>query len=238
MSIWGLPKTGKSHLALTWPGPIAAIEIGETGIEDLLYKFLDKEVRYLPLALGTLRPEISDHEKLLRQFEKTLDEVIASDARTLIIDSTSRLWRTIRVVMNELSFKENERKKQNRADYEKANDYFEEIVQRVRTNRNLNLVLLHRHRELYAMVPNDSGVSTLQATGQVEARDYRGIDNLVSVIIQTQEGMVFDARTREQVPALLHKIELCRPDRSLNGTVIRDMDYTKLMERIYGKVVE
>lgn len=213
------------------------MEIGETGIEDLLWKFRDEDIRYVPLAITALAPSIADHRDLLKRFEAELDKAVNSDAATIVIDSASRLWRSIRIVRTEDAHLDSQRRSKNQADYELANDYFEQLVQRVRTARHLNLVLVHRHREKYRVLPDGSGRDTLQPTGEMEARDYSGIENLVQVIVRCDLGKKFDPKTKTDITIPMHVIETCRFDLSLNGVVVPNMDYGVLVEKIYGRVL-
>ena len=227
--IWGVPKSGKTHLALTFPDPIAAIEIGETGIEDLLWKFEreGKEIEHIPIFVPNLSMSASDHNRILTEFEKKLKEVVANPKyKTVVIDSMSRLWRSIRVVKTEEAHQISERQKKNQADFELANDYHEQIVMMARTRKDLNVVLVHRHRDVYAQVLNpETGRSQLTATGDVESRDYKGLENIVQLMIRT------DARGGK----FYQTLELCRFDARLNGRVYEGFGYPQLMEQLFGE---
>ena len=221
MSLWGMPKSGKTHFALTLPGKIVAIEIGETGIEDLAWKFRKdgKEIIHRPLISPSLSVTLADHKKILVDFEATLRAAIAdTTVKTIIIDSMSRLWRSIRVVKTEESFADSVRTKRNQADYELANDYHEQIVQLVRMRPDLNLVLVHRHREIFA-----KNGESLQATGEVESRDYRGLENIVQIVMRT------DIKDKK----FYQTMEYCRFDARLNGRVFEGYDYDKLVKFLF-----
>ena len=237
VSGWGEPKKGKSHFALTFPEPIQAIEIGETGIEDLLPTFKGKQITHTPLIMPVLSPEVGDHQKLLTAFEKVLLATVKQDSgyRTLVIDSASRLWRSVRLVMTAKSLEESVRRKGSQADYELANDYFEQIIQLVRTKPDLNLVLLHRHRDVWRTQTDENGRDRSGATGEVEARDYKGIENMVQLVIKFDTGMRFDPRTKAEVESFMHTIQLCRFNRNIQGMKVPNMDYNLLMERVFGR---
>lgn len=229
-SIWGPPKSGKTWLALSFPEPIVAIEVGETGIEDVLYMLPDKKVTHIPLTLRSLAPTLSDHEGLLADFDEQLQKIVEADYATLVIDSTSRLWRSIRVVMTEQAFQENVRKKRNRADYELANDYMEQVIQVARQNRAMNIVLVHRHRDKFLV--DEAG--QLKETGEIESRDYRGLENMVQVMVRTGRGPIFDPKDKETKQGFVHLIELCRFNPALEGTKIPYLDYDRLVGRLFG----
>ena len=239
VSGWGEPKKGKSHFALTFPEPIQAIEIGETGIEDLLNKpeFRDKKITHTPITMPVLSPEVADHQKLLTRFEKVLLDSVKLDSgyRTLVIDSASRLWRSVRLVMTEKALEDSIRKKRSQADYELANDYFEQIIQLVRVKPDLNLVLLHRHRDVWRTQTDENGRDRSGATGEVEARDYKGIENMVQVVLKFNTGTRFDAKTKGQIESFMHTIQLCRPNHRVVGLTVPDLDYNTLMERVWGR---
>lgn len=240
-SAWGEAKDGKSHFGLTFPSPIKAIEVGETGIEDLLPKFRaeGKVIDYVPLIIPVFSPSVSDHAQLLREFERVVLATVNEykEGGTLLIDSGSRLWRHVRIVKTDEAHEEAQRKKKNQADYELANDYFEQIIQVVRRNSLLNLVMIHRHREKFAMVMNDSGNQVLQATGEVEARDYKGMENMMQIQVRCGKGLWFNPRTKESEQVFMHTIEHNRFNKPLEGRRVKEMDYQKLMELTFGKVV-
>ena len=228
-SVWGLPKTGKTHFAFSFPKPLHAIEIGETGVEDLASIHPDWDIRYRPLIIPNLSPSIADHEKMLAEFEESLNEAVNSDARTLIIDSFSRLWRSVRLVKTEEGFQNSLRQKRNQADYELANDYIEQVIQVARRNRTMNIVLVHRHRDIF----RKDGDGKLVNTGEAEARDYRGMDNLVQVAVRTEKREFLNPKTREKEVDFGHVVELCRFNAELQGVMVRRLDYDKLMGRIF-----
>ena len=232
-SIWGMPKSGKSHLGMTWPKPMMAVEVGETGIEDLLHKF--DGVDYRPIISSSLRMGLADHRTILAEFEKCLDTAIKDTVlRTLLIDSTSKLWESIGLVLTDEAFQEQQRTKRNQADWSLANNYFEQIVQKARRNRTLNIVFIHRHREKYSKMMGENGRESLQATGEYEARDYKGLENLAPLVIRTGTGNRINQRTQKPEQHFLHTIELCRYAPHLQGSQVWDMDYTKLMERVWN----
>lgn len=233
-SLWGPPKSGKSHIPLlTFPEPVAGIEIGETGIEDLAIMHPERDIRYYPLIIPNLVPSRGDHEKLLAEFDEKLNEVIDhkdfKDGGTLAIDSASRLWRSIRVVKIEETHEASERTKKNQADYEGANEYMEQIVQTARRNRRLNIIFVHRHREIYRMVDGK-----LQDTGNIEGRDYKGMENLVQIQIRTGKAEYFAGKDKPKVLDFAHTIEHCRFKPELEGMMVRRLDYNKLMELMFN----
>ena len=229
VSIWGPVKSGKTHLGLSFPRPIHAVEVGETGVEDLTIMHPDWDVRYRSLIIPNLSPSLADHEKLLAELDETLHEAVESDAATFLVDSFSRVWRSVRVVKTEEGFQNSQRLKRNQADYELANDYVEQIIQVARKRRNMNIVLVHRHREVYRK--DDEG--KLTATGDLEARDYKGMENIVQLQIRTGKQQFIDPKTREKSLDFAHTIELCRFDPDLEGVMVRRLDYQRLVARLF-----
>ena len=224
MGLWGLPKSGKTHWAFSFPGPIAAIEIGETGVEDLAYKFAKsgKVIKHFPIVSDQLSMNLDGHRKILLDFEKALKTAVADkEVKTIVIDSMSMLWRSIRKVKTEEGFQESQRNKRNQADFELANDYHEQIVQVVRQRTDLNLVLVHRHRNVWAQ----DGEGKARDTGEVESRDYKGLENIVKIV----------AKTEAKGGKYYTVLELCRFDARLNGRVFEEWDYDKMIEFLFSE---
>ena len=242
LSIWGRPKVGKTWFALTFPDPIAFLEVGESGSEHLLGKFADKKIHHLNLQLKNLTPTSADHEALLRTFETEFLKAVHPESgyKTLVIDSASKLWLSVRTVKVEEQAREKARTstKKMLTDYELANIYFEQIVHLARQKPDLNIVLVHRDREIWEGEETDSGGRQMRATGKFEPREFKDIGFLAQVTIHAgREWVVTDVKKgiREEVPA--HTIERCAMNTKLHGLRPHWLDYEKLVARIWPEEV-
>ncbi len=236
VAISGGPKTGKSHLGLTFPDPIVAIEVGETGIGDLLEKFRvqGKDITYKPLRIKALEPTVNHQRQLLNEFADVYLKAINDEkVQTIIIDSNSRLRSHIQAVkLDEVRSKRKEGAQGSQMDYGPANEYEEQVVNVAAVNPNLNLVLVHRHKDVY--VRDDRGQWV--PSGEYEARDYKGMENLVQVMVWTdyKDRLVPGSSPPRRQKKFVHTIQACRFRPELAGWEEEEMDYNKLVELIYG----
>lgn len=238
-SVWGDKSTGKSHLALTFPSPIVAIEIGETGLGDLVPKFeaapYNKKIDFQAIRVPTLEPGTAHLRRLLDKFaEVYLKAVNSEDVRTIIIDSMSRLWAHIYTVkLDEVRSKRKEGAKESQLDWVAANDYHEQIVNVTGLNPRINLVMLHRHKEAYARQEGGG----FGPSGEIEARDYKGMENLVQVMIRTNyKDMIVPGSTPiKREKKFVHTIEKCRFNKPLEGWEEPMLDYDKLAKLVWEK---
>lgn len=96
LSIEGLDKCGKTHFALTAPGPIAlfSTDIGEEGVVS---KFSDKEVWVMPVdKVDTDAAEQApvEYEKFYKAYTSMLQ---GNDVRTIILDTATEIWEILRM---------------------------------------------------------------------------------------------------------------------------------------------
>lgn len=96
-SISGLEKQGKTHFALTAPGPIAmfSTDIGEEGVID---KFTNKEVWVMDVARAE---SYSSKDTATKEFERLKtayeDLLKGNDVRTIIFDTATEIWEILRL---------------------------------------------------------------------------------------------------------------------------------------------
>ena len=98
VAISGFPKTGKTHMSFTFPDPIAYFEFDINGARPIIPKFPDKKIKVFPYPLPIIdtdppRPYAQD---LMKKFEEEYHEVVdGGKFKTVIIDTTSMVWRII-----------------------------------------------------------------------------------------------------------------------------------------------
>lgn len=105
VSLSGMPKTGKTHLAATFPGPIAYFEFDLNGIAPILPKFPDKEIDVYKFALPIIDtdPPKPYAEALWEQFNTQYIEAIGSGKyQTAVLDTSSMVWRILQHAEAEL----------------------------------------------------------------------------------------------------------------------------------------
>ena len=92
----GQEKEGKTHLALTMPGPIAVLNL-DSGLEGVVEKFAGKQITVcnipLPTPVGNksdIQSQAQDTQaKFLKNYQMALE---SPDIRSIIVDTGSELW--------------------------------------------------------------------------------------------------------------------------------------------------
>jgi len=88
LSVEGAEKQGKTHFALTAPGPtiLFSLDIGEEGV---VQKFSDVYV----MPMGG-----SNHEAEFSRFRSVYSEMLADkDVRTIVLDTATEVWELLRM---------------------------------------------------------------------------------------------------------------------------------------------
>ena len=143
VNIEGLDKGGKTHLALTAPGPIALFDM-DRGLEGVVQKFMkEKEIlftsyRHLPCVTE------ADHKALWAKFEKDYDVALAGKGvRSIIFDSATELWEKARLAeFGRLSNVQHL--------YPALNAKFRKLIDRA-FDAEKNLILVHKRKKQYAV---------------------------------------------------------------------------------------
>lgn len=96
MSVSGLEKQGKTHFALTAPGPIAYVST-DIGHEGVVHKFRDKDIQILDVE----RVEDDDDtaaEKEWDKFRKGYVGAMRDKAiRSIVVDTATEIWEVLRL---------------------------------------------------------------------------------------------------------------------------------------------
>jgi hypothetical protein len=98
VAISAMPKAGKTHLSFTFPDPIAYFEFDINGATPILPKFPGKKIDVFkyPLPIIDSDPPKPYAIDLMAKFDKEYSEAVEScKYKTVIIDTTSMVWRVI-----------------------------------------------------------------------------------------------------------------------------------------------
>lgn len=171
LSISGLEKQGKTHFALTAPGPIAVFstDIGEEGVVD---KFMvDKEVHIMDIArIGEDAAEKAPAE--WDKFKTAYTACLKSkDVRSIIVDTATEIWELLRMarfgrLTQVMPYQ-----------YGPVNAEYRDLIREAYTH-NKNLILLHKMKPQYI---NDKRTGEWERNGfsdtgflvQINAQVYR-----------------------------------------------------------------
>lgn len=180
VSISGMPKNGKSHLALSFPAPMTIFSF-DIGLESLLRKFPDKEfdVKTYPIPIidsvkgKGLQKEIMG---IWNTFMDDLRVATESNAKTLVIDTATAVYEIARIA------RAGELGQENLLQFQYGEVYarMKSIIQRPRL-AGQNLVLTHYLRDRY--VDNAS-------TGEKELDGWRHTEGEVDVVLTIRKERV------------------------------------------------
>ena len=152
LSICGREKQGKTHFALTAPGPIALIDM-DIGTEGVIEKFTDKEIYYLDFK----PPEDkvlaeTDWERLVEGVTTVLEH---DEIRTLIWDTATEGWELLRMArFGKLS-------QVMPHQYGPVNAEWRRLIRKA-YDSDVNLILLHKMKKKYV---NDKWNGTYERSG-------------------------------------------------------------------------
>lgn len=211
LGVWGPPKTGKTHFALTFPEPIYYHNF-DWGLEHHLGRVQKK--LYVANYL-TERPDLSatEAEGMLRLFEKDYATALQQPSGTIVIDTSSQLWQLVSKVFLEKIKAKRRDGQVYPFDYADANAYFQNLINQVKKTP-LNMVLIQRAKEKY----NGQG----QATGVLEMQG----NNQVPYLVQVQLQLGKDGTKHWGI------IEECWESTDLEGIRLADPNYESLQKVI------
>lgn len=200
-------KEGKSHFALTAPGPTAYHDL-DFGLNGVGHKFPDLELYYFPYEFSStnrlpgadLTPVL---EKAIRVWKEIATNVIASadKCRSVVIDQGTRLWDVIRIArLGKLT-------QIPALKYVEVNAEMDDFIQRLHRSP-ANIIWLHRMKSVY--VNNEE-------TDKMERAGYKGIGYDVDVTLLPQYS------PKEGFSLTFGP---CRTNRALQGTVLRNEEVT------------
>jgi len=221
VSISGLPKTGKSHLALTWLPPIRIFSF-DIGLDPVLAKFPDKaiDVKTYPIPLlDTMKP--AKYAKgIIEAFDKDYKEAVeGGEFQTVVIDTATALYEIQRHCRAEELGVQNIMQWQYGEVYARLNG----IIFRPRIT-GVNLVLTHYLREKWIDEKN---------TGILELDGYKRTEGYVDLVLETRRG-INKSLPKGKQNVIITLIKDNRFDLDLNGLEFEMTTYDELIALIVG----
>jgi hypothetical protein len=234
-SIWGEPKKGKTHFALTFPDPIYLLDLN-LGAEDLQPKFAGKQIVHAPLVPDDMLDPASVARALntfMAGWRWALREA-SQRSGTVVVDTASQLWRWVQTVylesIRQKRFRAEVAKRggdESRVDYENirlyqydyalANNAMANILNLALAAEGANVVLIHHAQEKYDASGNP--------TGKLHMRGYAETPAIVGVQLQlykTPDGQ------------FMSRLEHFRPDGTKEGLSIPNLNYTLLSALVHN----
>jgi hypothetical protein len=227
MSVEGMEKKGKTHLAMTAPAPIAYFDL-DIGAEGVVNKFEDR-------IAGTWPPpelkykDATDHPQwrgIWEAYVKAYRTALGSkDVRSLVVDTATELWEMCRLAY----FGRAEVILPNQ--YGPVNKAFRELITKDTYNSNKSVVFVHRQKDEYVGTINrNTGKEVSVRTGRVKRAGFADMGYLMQVLVET---------TRDKDGFHL-KVKDCGPNKEVNGEVYDEPmnTFPFLATQVYGGTTE
>lgn len=191
LSVEGQQKVGKTHLALTAPGPIAfqSLDFGTEGLVEKFESDKDIFVKEYDLAYDfTITSRGDESAKQAKEIRDTYWQPFVDDAheyfknfRTVVWDTATEVWEMLKLAY----FGKLEKNPQ--LAYGPVNAEYKALVRLANTHRT-NLVLLHQQGKVYKNKMDDNGKLQSIETDEWRRQGNNKIGNLVhSYVLQEFE---------------------------------------------------
>lgn len=148
--IYGPEGSGKTRLAMTFPGPIAYI-LTDFGGEQTARPFQDQKDIWIykaetpnpKMVEGSEANVLKYFKEVWSKFRKAHMACLNSGARTIVWDSATEIWQLLRLAcFGKLS-------KVMPHQYDNANSEYAALINEVKNNSACNFVLLHKVKDEY-----------------------------------------------------------------------------------------
>ena len=221
VSIAGLPKTGKSHLALTFPEPIIVFSF-DLGLEPVLAKFEGKKigVKTYPIPIiDSIHPK-PYAKPIWAQFTKDYKEAIWDKAvKTVVIDTGTALYELARHARTEELGQQQLLRHQYGEVYSRMSAlYLEPRISGV------NLVITHYTKDVY---------EDEKPTGEVALDGYKRTNGIADLVLTMARGQTRDKDGKPKTVALT-TITDSRFGFELDGLILENTTYNELISLIGG----
>jgi hypothetical protein len=243
LSVEGQQKVGKTHLALTAPGPIAvqSLDFGTEGLVEKFESNKDIFVKEYDLAYDftiTTRGDQSEKQaaairnEYWKPFVDDAEEYFAN-FRTVIWDTATEVWEMLKLAY----FGKLEKNPQ--LAYGPVNAEYKALVRLANTHRT-NLVLLHQQGKVYKNKQDDNGKLVSIETDEWKRQGNNKIGNLVhSYVLQSFEQPVKDNQGNIKKPGTFYtEIMGARWAPEQVGLRIEKADWETLMSILHPHVEE
>jgi hypothetical protein len=221
-AVSGEVGSGKTHLALTAPDPIVVFNI-DRGLEAVADQpdFNDKEI-YQHLITWSPGETDDDDElqssaiRLKNEFKSKLRSAVAGGARTLVVDTGSRLWEIYRYAQFGAPNGQTR-------DYVKLNQEFEDFINVVKDS-TANLFILQSMKNHWNMKGEN---------WHVDGREIWGYEHLPSAVmlelfIHLDKKVAVDPNNEDPNYRYVMEVGKCRHNLRLQDTTIPRMEFPQL----------
>jgi len=216
-SVSGLPKSGKTHLAMTWPEPIKIFSF-DLGADYVMTKFPDKAIDIHNFTLPIIETDTPAPyaEKVWDEFQDEYKkDVYGGEYQTLVLDTATVVWAILRQAITEAK----NRKKLLEVEYALPNLKMSALFAHAR-QAGINLVTTQYLRDRYVAGEN---------TGELE------VDGWKNTIGQSDLILEMAVKNKADKSVMIATIKSNRFDRDLNGKSFEDTTYDELVALMFGE---
>lgn len=199
--VYGLEGTGKTHFALTAPGPIAIFDF-DNGLQDMVNKFTKKGKEIYRIAY---KKPMGNYDDSGGEWMETLEDMrvkflwAMGKARTVIVDTGGEMWETVRAAHNNGSLNSTQLM------YTRPNAEMRWFMDSARSQNKCNVIIVEKAKKEY--VDGDW-------TGDFEPAGWSHMPFEVQLCVYLEK----DDDTHE----LTGRIMKCRPRKAMLGKEFTD----------------
>jgi hypothetical protein len=216
-SISAPPKQGKTHLAMTWPGPIKLYSFDQGAKFVKQKSFKDKEIvieEFILPIIDTDSPK-PYAEPIWEKFQKMFQEDCYSGKfKTLVVDTNTALWSICRQAIVEAK----NRKKLLEVEYALPNLKMSSVFAHPK-QAEINLVVINYLKDRYVKGEN---------TGEKELNGWGNTEGMVDIVLEMERVTKGGKTTMNTL------IKDNRFERDMNGKVFADTCYNDIMALLIG----
>jgi len=208
--VGGLEKAGKTHFALSAPGPIGILDM-DRGLEGVVEKFAAEKTIYSRSLRDLPAKTQKDHE-VRWETSKNAYQVLLDDRaiRSIVVDTDTEWWEMARLAY----FGKLAQVKPHH--YAEINREFRGLVDAA-FDRDKNLILVCKYKKQY--VAKDGSKSDDSSwNGKYEEAGFTDMPYVVQANLRAR--IVHDRSTGEKTPTI--EVLNCRQDMSLVGEVFEE----------------
>ena len=199
-AIWGLEKSCKTTLGLTWPKPLKHFDF-DLGYERASHRFKGQDIasskHITPIQLGARLYGCKElWYKFITDYNKTLED---KSTATVMVDTATQLWEVCRMAYlqeKQENQAPNERLRQSLipVEYAEPNARMKSIIQAARQH-DKHLVLIHYARDEYITRQDpDTGQLKDVRSGKLEIDGFKWTEGLVDLVVHTYIQRTLDKR--------------------------------------------
>lgn len=221
VGVYGKPKTGKTHLGMSAPGPVYFIDT-ESGTNPLEGKFKDREI-YINSINVSEEDYSKDHVKSWEKFIKAVNTAVEAEdeLETVVIDSTTDIWSYVQNYCKvEIWGLAPEERLNQQWDWGEINQRYTNLIKKL-MKADFNLILTAKAREEYAGAGDP--------TGNFEPKWQNKTAHWVDLVVYNEKDIQDDGSTRTKSTVEASRFDLSGKD-TIMGRQVNLMQWEDLEE--------